>query len=66
LPKDLARSPGIEVLHAYYHVSNILEFPREKLGGEREIPYGWRLRVSCAAALIPVLRKLDATPLPGS
>jgi hypothetical protein len=66
LPKDVARSPGIEVLDAYYHGSNMLEFPREKLGGGREMPYGWRLKVNCAAALIPVLRKLDETPLPGS
>jgi hypothetical protein len=65
LPKDVARAPGIEVLDAYYHGCNMLEFPREKLGGEREIPYGWRLKVSCAA-LIPVLRKLDETPIPGS
>ena len=64
--ENVARSPAIEVLDAYHHGSNMREFPSQKLGGEREIPYGWRLRVSRAAALIPVLRKLDAAPLPGS
>jgi hypothetical protein len=64
LPQDLARSPGVEVLDDYYHGSNMIEFPRRMHTGQKESPYGWRLKVADAAALRPALRRVDDAPIP--
>ncbi len=42
-PTETTKAVHAVFRDAYYHGSNMREFPSQKLGGEREIPYGWRL-----------------------